>query len=191
MSIHPANAQDWEGREVSLARQTSDIFAEITDLFGPRDESWTFAGWEFRPDGPVIYFPRPGERHVVIRLSMYAAGHWNTAVHELAHECVHLLSPVTSPPATSLEEGVASWYAHDFYRRATGRDPGEVRRLYREAHEAVEALFGSTEDGPRVIRRLREVEPSFSRITQVALLAAAPAFDPVGAAFLCRLHGSL
>lgn len=183
--MNPTIAQKWGNREVSLARQMSEVMTEITSLFGPRDDSFQFIGWEFIGERPQIFYPSSGERHVLIRLSMKASEYWNTAIHELAHECVHLLSPIVGR-ANNLEEGVATWYADRFYRRTTSRDPGPISDHYRGAYDAVVELFGRSQDGPETIRKLRLEQSSFAQIDSALLLRVVPTLDPALASFLVR-----
>ncbi len=171
---------------MSLAIQMSEIMTEIEELFGPRDRSFTFVGFEFLPGRPHIFYPASGNNHVLIRLTMAASEFWNTAVHELAHECVHLLSPVIGTPANNLEEGVATWYAFDFYRRVTNLDPGEIPADYKAAYEAISSLFGYSEQGPKIIRQLREEEPRFYAIAADSILRFAPNLPKTLADFLVR-----
>lgn len=183
--MNPTIAQKWGNRDVSLARQMSEIMTEVTSLFGPRDERFLFIGWEFIGERPQIFFPSSGERHVLIRLSMKASEFWNTAIHELAHECVHLLSPVVGA-ANNLEEGVATWYADRFYRHTTSRDPGPISDRYRGAYDAVVELFARSPHGPETIRELRTAQSSFSQMDASLLLRIVPNLDPVLASFLVR-----
>lgn len=162
----------------------SEIMTEVSERFGPRDDRFFFIGWEFFGESPKLIFPSSGSRHVMIRLSMSASERWSTAVHELAHECVHLLCPIFGDQVSTLEEGVASWYSFDFYRRTTGLGGGDVDTDYRPAHGAVMQLFAEAADGPQVIRRLREEYSCFSDITSEAILRAVPSFDPHLADFL-------
>lgn len=183
--MNPTIAQNWGNRDVSLARQMSEIITEVTSLFGPRDSRFLFIGWEFIGERPQIFFPSSGERHVLIRLSMNASEFWNTAIHELAHECVHLLSPVVGV-ANNLEEGVATWYADRFYRRATARDPGPISAPYFDAYDAVVELFDRSPHGPETIRELRREQSSFSQMDASLILRIVPSLDPVLADFLVR-----
>ena len=78
--------------------------------FGQRDMTWTPLGVEFHGDIPHLWFP--GDcRHVAVRLTENARLNSDEAAFQLAHETVHLLSPVVGT-ANVLEEGLATIFAH-------------------------------------------------------------------------------
>ena len=184
MPPNPTVALTWNGREDSLARRMGNIMAEVQDLFGPRDERFLFIGWEFSGDHPQLRLPDNGARLALIQLSMGASESWSAAVHELAHECVHLLSPVAGM-TNNLEEGVATWYQTRFYHREFDRDPG-IYPPYLGAFEAVADLFECADAGPNVIRDLRRKSLAFGDISASDILDAAPELDIGTADFLVR-----
>lgn len=189
--MNPTIPHTWgDGRPISLAISMSDIMTEIEELFGPRDKNFMFVGVEFVPGRPHIFFPAY-RNHISIRLSMGASEFWNTAVHELAHECVHLLSPIIGTPANNLEEGVATWYSFDYYRRVVSPDAGEISPDYKEAYDAVSSLFGYSEQGPKVIRQLRNEEPHLYAITAESILRFAPKLPRTLADFLVNKWDTL
>ena len=185
MPLNPTISQPWGGVTVSLARQTSQALRELEEQFGPMDRSFLFIGWEFAGEHPQIFHADLGNKHVLMRLSMKASEYWNTAVHELAHECVHLLHPVVGT-ANNFEEGLATWYADYFYRRVVGLDPGSISEAYSGAYDAVVEFFEHSEDGSWVIRELRKKSLAFSDITAPDILRFVPTLSPITADFLVR-----
>ncbi|MDH4444345.1 MAG: hypothetical protein QE267_04365 [Akkermansiaceae bacterium] len=185
MPLNPTISQTWSGNRVSLARQTSQILTELEEQFGPMDRSFLFIGWEFDGEHPMIFHADSGNKHVLMRLSLKASEYWNTAVHELAHECVHLLHPVVGT-ANNFEEGLATWYADYFYRKVVGLDPGGISEAYAGAHDAFLEFLEHAEDGSFVIRELRKKSLAFSDITAFDLLRFVPTLSPITADFLVR-----
>ena len=113
------------------------------ELFGARDESFRVTGMGFWECCPTINFPKGYERkeidiwlQIVLRDDMDFA--MKRAYYQLAHETVHLLSPVRRETGTYLEEGVACHFAvhymttklneNEFFWMDTG-DPKYQRAL--------------------------------------------------------------
>lgn len=100
-------------------RQMLDMAEE---LFGARDESFSVTGIAFWEGIPTIDFPQGYEAkeidiwlQIVLRDDMDLA--MRRARYQLAHETVHLLSPVLREKATYLEEGVACYFAEYYVKR--------------------------------------------------------------------------
>ena len=94
-------------------RQMLDMAEE---LFGARDESFSVTGIAFWEGSPTIDFPQGYEAkeidiwlQIVLRDDMDFA--MKRACYQLAHETVHLLSPVCRKKGTYLEEGVACYFS--------------------------------------------------------------------------------
>ncbi len=93
--------------------------ATLEKIFGPRDSRFEFGGVWYSDDDPHIWFPHGfhfrGGCQVDISISKEA---WEKPPHDqgawqLAHECVHLLDPVSCEKANVLEEGLATWFQCD------------------------------------------------------------------------------
>ena len=113
------------------------LLAEAERLYGPRDATYRFAGVRFDPKGPHLRFS-PTWDEIWIELSPSTMTYPDQALHQLAHEVIHLLAPDRSPPAVMLEEGLAvhfSVYAPTF-----------ISPTYR--HDALKHLI--TRSSPRV-----------------------------------------
>ena len=121
-------------------RQMLDMAEE---LFGARDESYSVTGIAFWEGSPTIDFPQGYEAkeidiwlQIVLRDDMDFA--MKRTCYQLAHETVHLLSPVRRETGTYLEEGVACHFAvhymttklneNEFFWMDTG-DPKYQRAL--------------------------------------------------------------
>ena len=97
------------------------IFKEAELLFGPRDESFQLSIpriTECATSRTYIFRPLRMTRIYLSRDSRIKP--WLASV-ELAHEAIHVLSPVAfgSPP-TILEEGLAEWFAQRYVNRVHG-----------------------------------------------------------------------
>lgn len=169
--------------EETLMQELLRIFKEAELLFGPRDAS-------FKLSVPRItecatsrtYILRP-LRTTRIYLSREARIKPWLASLELAHEAVHVLSPVGfgSGP-TILEEGLAEWFAQRYVSRVhemsfeRGSNPRADAVM-----RAVERLLAKNE---LVIKHLRSREPVISRIDE-RLLVEVARVGPDEAKFLC------
>ena len=169
--------------EETLMQELFRIFKEAELLFGPRDAS-------FKLSVPRItecatsrtYILRP-LRTTRIYLSREARIKPWLASLELAHEAVHVLSPVGfgSGP-TILEEGLAEWFAQRYVSRVhemsfeRGSNPRADAVM-----RAVESLLAKNE---LVIKHLRSREPVISKINE-RLLVEVARVGPDEAKFLC------
>jgi hypothetical protein len=86
-----------------------DVYLNTLEkLFGSRDRSWPRVEVTFGGEHPQAQFPELGR--VIIRLSNNARYNRRKAAFQLAHECVHVLSP--GGRANYAEEGIAEYFAH-------------------------------------------------------------------------------
>ncbi|NVZ16692.1 MULTISPECIES: hypothetical protein [Pseudomonas] len=152
----------------TLATRLANMLYKAEQLYGPRDLSWTVVGVEFGTDIPSIWFPQPG-KNVAIRLTTSALDSKETAYYELAHECIHLLSPAGRVVVPVIEEGLATVFSEDYYeevfqQKATTRMPS-----YAKAAALVRDLLSIA---PDAILRIRSVQPAFTLITEKTFLDA-------------------
>jgi hypothetical protein len=137
-------------------------------LFGPRDEKYVVVGIEYHNGNPQLYYPT-SNHHVVVRLARRCESDCLEALYELAHECIHLLSPTGGMDVTVLEEGLAVYFAELHLREEHGvpKYP-TTQATYTEARQAVQRLLSIDAS---VIRALRQRQPALSRVTAQDLLA--------------------
>jgi len=167
-------AHYWETRPLSagygftwsMTTRLGDMLHEAETLLGPRDRAWTILGAEIRVDAngvPQNWFPgHPVRKDIILQVVPPANSNRVEAVFQLAHEVVHTLSPAPGRRATVLEEGVASWFASYYAKKAKNADIHSNLPSYRRAHMLVAKLLARDH---RAILKLRSVEPEFSRIT--------------------------
>jgi len=165
----------------TLPSRLGAMLAEVEDLYGPRDYTTTILGVEFGPN-PVPNIWYPGDRkHVIVQLSLSAREDVAKACYQLAHECIHLLSPCGAKKAPYIEEGLATIYAEDYVMKNfhTKILPGHEK--YSLASHLVRRLLSYD---PLSVKKIRSIEPSFTKLTQEIILQVLPGFDPSIAALL-------
>jgi len=115
----------------------------------------------FHAGPPQVYFPT--QSTIGICLSLACESDYLLGCYQLAHETVHLLSPVNGRRTTTLEEGLAELFARDYIQKNMGIE----FRLYhdRRYNEALSLTERFLLPRPDAILRLRAHEPVISNIT--------------------------
>lgn len=144
----------------------------IEARYGHRDMRWTIMGVEYHPDGG--HLACQGDHRVMVRLPLDTMDDPIETHHFLAHEAVHLLSPDPVNQATVLEEGVCEMFAVDIVREEHRTKIKTQLDRYARAETLVRKLVAMN---PEVIRRLREIEPSFRKMQPLHLRAVVPTID--------------
>ena len=144
---------------------------EIENLFGPSVEDFTFTGIVFPPsrsqNAPCIFFPYLPEKTVTILISRDCLADRDTvrAEWQLAHECVHLLSPTGKTKAIFLEEGMVSYFQDEYilnkYEKEFDPTPcyAKAKRLFMEIHNV----------NQYAIKEIRKECPVIDKITKEML----------------------
>jgi hypothetical protein len=178
-----------EAREIigkQLNGRVEDLLRGAEQFFGPRVRSYQ-TGVFFLDVGPMLHVQ--GDLALIV-LSEDAWQYPDQALHQLAHEVVHLLSPLPGEPlACMLEEGAAVWFSifgpafrsgyRDLAAGYIQRDPSSAN--YRDALALYEELIGLH---PRAVQTIRERQPSFHELNAADLVATIPGVTP---AFADRL----
>jgi hypothetical protein len=158
--------------------------------FGPRVYNDTNLSITFHAGPAQVFFPSHSE--VAVRLSRACEFDYLLGCYQLAHETIHLLSPVGGDRVTALEEGLATLFSHDYLRENIDIDwsPPTDRR-YAEAMVLAQRFLGPR---PDAILRLREQEPVISSITADLIHEAYPEVPmslclPLGSPF-CMLQNA-
>lgn len=168
-----------KGYTWTLASVVGKMLDLAEDLFGPRDTSFTFLGVEFLNGDPHTWFPNNNKR-IVIQLGESCLREPDRACFQLAHEVVHLLSPVKKNEASVLEEGIATSFQMRFMREHYGSIGWGVSSInltlpsYGKAKEAAEELLSADSDS---IKKLRRTQPVISYITSKLICEQYPSFD--------------
>jgi len=169
--------------EQKLMQELSRIFREAEVLFGPRDASFQLSLpriTECASSRSYIFRPLRMTRIYLSRESRVKP--WVASL-ELAHEAVHVLSPVGfGGGVTILEEGLAEWFAQQYVNR--------VHRLAfdNDHHAKTQAVMRAASallaKNKFVIKELRTRQPVISRIDEKLLVKVA-GIEPGQAKFLC------
>ena len=173
----------WKDRsnERVWKEELSKIIEEAEFWFGPRDRSYEL----LEPRVSQSFYATPAIypfRKIRIFLTKEAKREPYCAAYELAHEAVHVLSPVLMLRPTLLEEGLATYFSFKYVNRNYGiqyETTGD--RHYDAAFRAVSRLMAKNEF---VIKEMRVRQPVISRI-DVKLLVEVAGIDLDLANFLC------
>lgn len=169
--------------EKKLMQELWRIFKEAELLFGPRDASFQLSVpriTECTTSRSFIFRPLRMTRIYLSRDSRTKP--WLASL-ELAHEAVHVLSPVSfGSGLTILEEGLAEWFA----QRYAGRVHGLTfdRGANPKADEVMRAVSTLLANNQSVIKQLRTRQPIISKIDEKLLVEVA-GIDRSQAKFLC------
>jgi hypothetical protein len=169
--------------EQTLMQELLRIFKEAELLFGPRDTSYQLSTpriTECTTSRSYIFPPLRMTRIFLSRDSRTKP--WLASV-ELAHEAIHVLSPVGFGWApTILEEGLAEWFAQRYVNRVHGYSFERGSNPKADAvMQAVSTLLAKNE---MVIKDLRTRQPVISKIDEKLLVDVA-GIERSHAKFLC------
>jgi len=156
---------------VTLLQELLKILDEVEELFGPRDRSYEILEPEFGDGHPHGEFTE--RKKITVRLTRSCADDYRHASYTLAHEAVHLLSPVFYGESTMLEEGIATWFSHKYVKRLYGLNvetTGDPK--YDAALAAATELLAKNEF---LIKELRTHQFVISRINARLLIEKAGA----------------
>lgn len=165
-----------KGMSWTLTTRTGELLTELEDRYGARDKSWTLLGVEFSEHGPDIWYPgsndSPPPKHVAIRLSPAAFRNYKEALYQLSHECVHLLSPSGRASAPVMEEGLAKLYSMEIIVRLCGHPPGQNYGNLSAYDYAAGYVHQLLQIDSNAIRKLRDKEPAFFKMTAATFTEA-------------------
>src|ERR1043166_1645415 len=94
----------------TLAARMGHILTQAETLCGPRDTSYTVLGVEFGVGAPRIRY-LPNWRQAIVQITEACATDTVRACYQMAHECIHLLSPTDKRDITVMEEGLATHFS--------------------------------------------------------------------------------
>lgn len=169
--------------EQTLMQELLRIFKEAESLFGPRDASYQLSMPRLTECASSrTYVVRP-LRIARIYLSRDSKTKPWLASLELAHEAIHVLSPVTfNSGLTILEEGLAEWFAQRYVTRV--HDMSFERGANPKADAVMRAVSTLLARNESVIKKLRTRQPVISKIDEKLLVEVA-GIDRSQAKFLC------
>ena len=159
---------------LTLASHLGQMLEMAEQRFGPRDRSYTILGFEFRAGLPQIWFPGDG-MNVIVQLDSSSMNDPNLPLFQMAHECVHLLTPVLSANASVLEEGLATYFSKEYMAVHIGGVWLTGDQKYDHAEILARKLLLLKADA---IITLRELVPVISRATAQDILKICPSLPP-------------
>lgn len=170
-------------QEQKLMQELLRIFKEAELVFGPRDTSYQLSVPRITECASSrTYFLRP-LRMARIYLSRDSRTKPDIASLELAHEAVHVLSPVPfGGNLTILEEGLAECFAQSYVTRVHGLV--FERGSNPKADTVMRAVSTLLARNKLVIKELRTRQPVISKIDE-RLLVEVAGIEPNQAKFLC------
>lgn len=169
--------------EQTLMQEFLSIFKEAERLFGPRDASYQLSVPRITECATSRTYIFPPLRTTRIYLSRESRIKPSVASLELAHESIHVLSPVGFGFApTILEEGLAEWFAQKYLSRVHGLE--FERGANPKADAVLQAVSTLLARNQSVIKQLRTRQPTISKI-DARLLVEVAGIKPDEAKFLC------
>lgn len=170
--------------EQTLMQELLRIFKEAESLFGPRDTSYQLSIPRITECASSrTYIVRP-LRIARIYLSRDSRTKPWLASLELAHEAIHVLSPVTfNSTLTILEEGLAEWFGQRYVSRV--HDMTFERGANPKADAVMLAVSNLLAKNQSVIKNLRTRQPVLSKIDEKLLIEVA-GVERSQAKFLCK-----
>ena len=165
---------------MTLMQELLTILDEAEFLFGPRDPTYELLEPQIyeRPFAQAFFYEN---RKIRVYLTNHCRDDAYAVTYELAHEAVHLLSPVRYGEATILEEGLATFFAGRYAYRVHGVERESSHPKYQAAMRAVAPLLAKN---VLVIRELRAHQPVISKIG-ARLLVEVAGVEPQHARLLC------
>lgn len=166
-----------------LMKKLLKILDEAEFLYGPRDRSYQLRELRITECAyaqTYVFYPLRMTR-IYLTSGSKAGGY--CASYELAHEAIHVLSPVPwGQGPTMLEEGLATYFSLKHVNRIYGLGLESVDEpKYEAALRAVSKLMAKNES---VIKELRVRQPVISKIDE-RLLVEVAGIEPDHAKLLC------
>lgn len=169
--------------EETLMQELLRILKEAELLFGPRDTSYQLSVPRITECASSRSYMFQPLRMIRIYLSRDSRTKPWLASSELAHEAVHVLSPMPFGSAlTILEEGLAEWFAQRYVSRV--HEMTFERGVNLKADAVMQAVSTLLAKNQSVIKNLRTRQPVISKIDEKLLVEVA-GIDPGQAKFLC------
>lgn len=172
----------------TLTSRLGDMLFHAEKMFGERDKSFTLLGIEFMETGPRIWYPKDN-KNIVIQLTPDALNSEAIAYYQLAHECVHLLSPSGKANANVLEEGVAVWFSWWYLKHTLNVDGEEFTKFAKNYYTAGLLVEKALEGNPDFFKEARALRPEIWEITAREIHALCPGLEEAEAETLAMPFG--
>jgi len=159
---------------LTLASRLGQMLEMAEQRFGPRDKSYTILGFEFRAGLPQIRF-LGSQKSVIVQLDSSSMNDPNLPLFQLAHQCVHLLTPVLPADASVLEEGLATYFSKEYMAAHIGGVWLTGEQKYDRAEVLARKLLLFNADAIKALRKLVSV---ISEATAQNILKICPSLLP-------------
>ena len=170
-----------DGYSLTLTTRLGKMLNRAQADYGPRDESYTILGIEFENNAPQIWYPG-NCKHIAIQLTPDTITNQIQGCYQLAHECIHLLSPSGGYRTNILEEGLATYFAHQYVEKEFDFPmPAAIPIAYETARQLVHKLL---EFDANAVKKIRKSQFAISKITSENILEVVPQFNPADAQVL-------
>jgi len=166
------------------------LLEDAEELFGTRvaPYPYTYEGVYFGSNVSQLKY-RPEEMKIFIRLSSDARNDNAKVLWQLAHECIHLMTPARLW-TSMLEEGLSCWFQIRWAKLCPQLFPESKLKpeecfkhdRFLEAYTLVDALL---KRDPQAIKRCRMLEPVISKFTPKLIVTEISSIDVPTAKLLC------
>jgi hypothetical protein len=172
------NGDSW-----TLTTRLGNMLNLAQAAYGPRDDSYTILGIEFVENNPPqIWYPG-NCKHIAIQLTPDTITNQLEGCYQLAHECIHLLSPSGGCTVNVLEEGLATYFAHQYVEKEFNFTILPTIKSYEIARQLVHKLLKFDADA---VKKIRKSQFAISKITSENILEVVPQFNLADAQVLER-----
>ena len=170
----------------TLTSAFGQFLSEAEELFGQRDKSWTPLGVEIHDGIPDVWFPGSYDnaqtKHISIRVSDHCLKDARQGMFQVAHEVIHVLSPLINKNANVLEEGIATWFADHISFKYNLIYTMDVKS-YIDAKNLVSPII---KHDPKAILNIRNECSDFYSVTPDVIRRFAPQVSRPDAEALCE-----
>ncbi len=163
-----------KGHSWTIITKFGHILKKAEKKYGNRDNNYTILGIELTSkNNPQIWFPNYGKSiYIVIQITENCLNDMDRAVFQVAHETIHCLSPIKENKVSVLEEGLATLFSIEYCKKNNhGKSWSAKKAEYINAQILVKELFKIDKN---IIKKLRAVQPSFSKISKQLILKTNP-----------------
>lgn len=175
------------GYSWTLATVLGETILMAEELFGSRDTSYTLLGIDYAKKGRSWF---PGNcKHIIIQLTKSCLMDRQDAYSQLSHATIHLLSPTGKSSANNLEEGLAHYFSAYYMNSFFGDGWWNHKILSRKHRRAFQTCNKLLSLDKEAIKKLREIQPTISKITSDQILNLYPTLPKEDADFLSRKLG--
>lgn len=156
-----------------LAQTFKEMLEMAESMFGSKDNSWTFIGFEYRSDGPYIcYYPFKNISIVLSSECEKPPLFLPQLFYQLSHEVCHLLYPTGKQDANLLVEGISTYFSRLYLDHKYPNNTYAIRNIsnskYFEAYKLVNKLLTIDSDA---IKKIRAINPAISYLSKEEFLS--------------------